>query len=102
MQQALDNAVQDVAAKIAEHAYNEHVVDGREFPEVGSQVEFRLLIQNVIQNNEPLVAPDGGVFFYEQSTNTLVIINPAGAEDASAFRPSRGIEYLEDQLTRRR
>ena len=93
---ALDEAIQKVAADVAEHSYDEHVVARQEFPEIGSQVELQGLVQNVIRNNPAQFARDGRTFFYELPTNTLVIVNTTEPKLSSAFRPTRGAAYVRD------
>jgi hypothetical protein len=89
VQEALSHAIQGNAANAAEHAYDKHVLDQGEFPEIGSQVELQLLAQRVMINNPPELGPNGQAIFYESSTNTLVIINTRQPEQSTIYRPSR-------------
>lgn len=50
---ALDRAIENVAAEAAEHADEKHVDIQNEFPEIGNQIELELLAQNVIRDNSP-------------------------------------------------
>jgi len=80
MQDALDRAIEDNAAAAAEHAYDKHVIEQGEFPEIGSQVELQTLAQRVTETERAQIAPNGQAVFYQPSSNTLVIINPASPE----------------------
>ena len=98
MQNALDRAIEDRAAQIADHAYQEHVLDRGEFPEIGGEAELQLLAQNVMKTSKPEIAANGQTLFYQSSTNTLVIVNPRDPELSTMFRPTSRRRYVEDQL----
>jgi hypothetical protein len=95
MQDALDRAIEDHAATAAEHAYEKHVVDQKEFPEIGSEVGLQAIAQDVMRRSPPEIAPRGRVIFYQSSTNTLVIVNPSNPEENNVFRPDDGRAYVD-------
>ncbi len=101
MQAALDRAIENAAANAVDHGYDKHVIQGDEFPEIGSQAQLQLLAQDVIKSGQIKTAPDGRAGFYQPSTNTLVIINTRNPTDSTIFRPPPRRQYF-DQLLRQR
>ena len=97
MEAALNRAIVEQAANAAEHGYEEHI---GEFPDVHSQIELQLRAQDVIRNSKPEFARDGRTFFYQSSTNTLVVINTSSPEDSTVFRPEEGRAYVDRNLKR--
>ena len=102
MQATLDRAIENRAADIANHAYDEHVLDRGEFPEIHDKLQWQLLAQNVMKNTQSEQAPSGQTLFYQSSTNTLVIVDPEFPERSTIYRPTRKGRYLEDQLKPKR
>ena len=101
MQDALDRAIEERAVEAADHAYEKHVFDQADFPEIGSQVQLQLLAQDVMKTSKPEIAPNGRTLFYQSSTNTLVIINSRSPEDSTIYRPPRRRQYVDDLLRNR-
>jgi hypothetical protein len=95
MQATLDRAIEDQSANAAEHGYQNHI---EEFPDIHSQIELQLRAQDVIRNSKPEIARDGRVFFYQRSTNTLVIVNTSSPEDSTVFRPEDGRAFVDRNL----
>jgi hypothetical protein len=95
MQEALDRAIENQAASAAEHGYQNHI---EEFRDIHSQIELQLRAQDVIRKSKPEIARDGRVFFYQSSTNTLVIVNTASPEDSTVFRPEDGRAFVDRNL----
>jgi hypothetical protein len=94
MQDALDRAIEERAADVANHAYEKHVRDSGEFPEIHSEIELQLLAQDVMKRSQPETARNGHILFYRSSTNTLVVINPDRPEVSTIFRPPEKREYV--------
>ena len=77
------------------HAYDKHVVEKNEFPEIKSKGEFSDLIDNTVKNpTTQRSLSNGRTAYYDANSNTLVIHNPAAADGGTAFRPTGGINYV--------
>jgi filamentous hemagglutinin len=94
----LDAEVTAATARVANtiangHAFAHHAA---EFPEVSGKSQFAGVIQRVISNPNSLVKPlsDGRTAFYEETTNSLVIVDPKRTDAGTAFRPSDGVNYV--------
>ncbi len=98
MQAVLGRAIEDRAAEAADHAYDEHVVDRGEFPDIHSQIELQLRAQNVMKSAQPEPGRNGQSLFYQSSTNTLVIVDPVFSDRSTIFRPPAGRDYVNSQL----
>lgn len=100
-QEALDRLDAEVAAVTARvantiangHAFARHAA---EFPEVSGKSQFTGVIQRVISNPKSLVRSltDDRTAFFEEATNSLVIVAPKRTDLGTAFRPSDGADYL--------
>ncbi|MGH7091750.1 MAG: phage portal protein, partial [Stellaceae bacterium] len=100
IQDALDRVIEEHAAAAAAHAYDKHVLDQGEFPEIASQIELQSLAQNIMRRGAPMPAQRGRIFFYQRSTNTLVIVDPGNRSDDNIFRPDEGFDYVREHLKR--
>ncbi|MHB8732984.1 MAG: hypothetical protein ACYDAB_14490 [bacterium] len=89
-----------VADSIANgHSYDKHVGDQGEFPEIHSQAEFKDLISSVVNNpTQSGNLSDGRSYYYDQPSNTLVIVNPNSSDGGTCFRPTMGTGYISDLL----
>ena len=88
--------------KIAEaisngHAYQKHVVDEEQFPDVKSKTDFAKLIAGVLANpthhkelNKEREA------FYDLPSNTIVIVNPRDKDRGTCFRPTAKKRYFDN------
>jgi hypothetical protein len=88
--------------KIAEaiangHSYEKHVVKEKLFPEVKDREDFAKLIGKVIANaaHHKELENDREAF-YDQKTNTIVIVNPRARDKGTCFRPDRGKKYFDN------
>ena len=92
-----DEGENSIAENIANgHAFQKHVVEFGEYPEIANRQQFQDLIQNVMDNPTADKVLSGGRFAYwQQSTDTVVIINPADPDGGTAFRPVDGFAYYE-------
>jgi hypothetical protein len=98
MQEALDRAIEENAARAAAHAYDKHVITQHEFPEVRNQADLQVLAENVMKTSQPEKGGNGSIFFYQATTNTLVVLNPRNPVQSSIFRPTAGRTYVDRNL----
>jgi len=77
------------------HAYNLHVIDRGEFPEINNRQEFADLIDDIIQRPDENKALTGGRHAYWKD-DTVVITNPRDPDGGTAFRPTRGKAYYDN------
>jgi len=86
-------AAQEIAGG---HAFEKHVLDQGEFAglEIRTREQFASHIENVISNPSSVrYYKDGRTVYLQESTGTVVIRNPNGAE-GTAFRPSNWNDYV--------
>jgi RHS repeat-associated protein len=79
------------------HAYDKHVSQRGEFPEVNNQQEFAKTVDQVIKNptrSKPL--SNGRTAYYDDNTNTLVITNPSSSDGGTCFRPTNDGSYYDN------
>jgi filamentous hemagglutinin len=88
------------ARKIAEgHAFDKHVVQRGEYPEIATREEFADLINEVIRNpTDRKSFGDGRTGYWHEDLETVVIVNPYDPEGGTAFRPREGREYYDEQV----
>ena len=88
------------SGKIANgHAYDKHVLDRGEFPEVHTEQDFQNLIDDVIENpSHSGNLNNGRSYAYDENTNTLVIMDPNHPDGGTAFRPQTGLDYIKEDL----
>lgn len=83
------------------HAYDKHVVEQDEFPEVVDRKQFQNLIQKILSNPTEWKALEGGrSAYWDKETGTVVIRDPRHPDGGTAFRPRTGRRYYDDDLTR--
>jgi hypothetical protein len=74
------------------HAFQKHVVERREFADLGisTKDQFRGFVERIVSNPavERRRAIDGTVYYLDGSTKTIVIRGQRG--EATAFRPDKG------------
>jgi hypothetical protein len=80
------------------HAYDKHVITQAEFPGVTDRNAFAAIIDGVLGSpvNKPLSG--GRHAYWEDSTNTVVITNPAASDKGTCFRPTKGKSYYDNDL----
>jgi hypothetical protein len=99
----LEDAIIEAASDVARHAFEDHVLDGREFSDVGSEYELESLAQRVIGTAKPEISGDEThTYIYESSTNTLVVLNHRNPEQSTIFRPTNRRAYVDDELQAKR
>jgi RHS repeat-associated protein len=95
MSEALARARAGVADAIAGgHAWGSH---SDEFPEINSRSSFSALINQTLAQPTNWGALSGGrSYYYNESSNTIVIVNPRATDYGTAFRPADRADYLRD------
>jgi hypothetical protein len=85
------------AERIADgHAYDKHVVEQGEYPDVQSRAEFADLIQNAMENCTDAKNLSGGRrAYWQDSSGTVVIKDPASVDGGTVFKPTAGRAYFE-------
>ncbi|MEO3938568.1 hypothetical protein V3N99_17695 [Dermatophilaceae bacterium Soc4.6] len=86
------------ATRIADgHAWAKHVIDKGEFPEITTRQQFADLVQDVMLTGEarPSTAYPGKTYYWKD--DTFVVIDPKNPDGGTAFRPTQGREYFDDQ-----
>ncbi len=74
------------------HAYEKHVIEQGEYPEITGPEEFARLIEDVIVNGQPKTLGGGrSAYWYD---GTIVIRNPRAGDGGTAFRPVDGYDYF--------
>ncbi|MCB0334830.1 MAG: hypothetical protein KDD62_00950 [Bdellovibrionales bacterium] len=83
------------AKKIANgHAYDKHVLEKGEFPEISSPDEFEHLIKNVMESKDNKPLSNGRHAYWKD--DTVVIADPNHIDGGTAFRPSAGKIYYDN------
>ncbi len=77
------------------HAYNKHVIDQQEFPEIRNNSDFATLIEDIINNPEEHKALSNGRHAFWKN-NTVVIYNPNAADKGTCFKPTGGKRYYDN------
>ena len=87
-----------IAGAIAKgHAYEKHVVEEKQFPEVKSVDEFIELIASVLANpTHHRELENEREAFYDKESNTIVIFNPRAKDKGTCFRPRARLKYFEN------
>ena len=79
------------------HAYEKHVVEEKQFPEVKSEDDFVELIGKILANptHHRELENDREAYF-DKKSNTIVIYNPRARDKGTCFRPRAGLKYYEN------
>jgi hypothetical protein len=88
---------QQLADLIADgHAYDKHVIEREEFPDISSQDQFSDYIKDILRNpNEVKSLPRGRTAYWDDGSGTVVIQNPNDLDGGTAFRPPEGKSYFD-------
>ncbi len=97
MQETRDRAIEDVAANVAQHGYEDHQSD---FPDGYSDTELQLRAQEIIKNHRAELGTRDRTFFYDSSTNTVVIVNTVQPDKSTMFKPSDKRAFVDRNLKR--
>ncbi|MFQ3609802.1 MAG: hypothetical protein SNJ55_14300 [Chloroherpetonaceae bacterium] len=80
------------------HAYQKHVVQQKEFPEVESVTAFVVLVQYVIVSGRKKTLSGGRVAYWSAVAKTVVIYPVYSPQNGTAFRPKTGEDYFNNLL----
>jgi RHS repeat-associated protein len=85
------------AEKIANgHAYDKHVVQQGEYPEIATRAQFQQLIQETMDSATAEKPLSGARYAYwNASDETVVITDPNSSDGGTALRPTNGYAYYQ-------
>ncbi len=75
------------------HAYGKHVIDQGEFPGVTDPDSFATVVDRVMKSPEHKTLSGGRHAYWDDSTRTVVIVNPNASDKGTCFRPHLGKNY---------
>jgi pyocin large subunit-like protein len=78
------------------HAFDKHVQEQREFPEIRSVDDFATLIETIINSPAEHKALSNGRQAFWDGRNTVVIYNPNAHDRGTCFRPTAGKTYFDN------
>lgn len=79
------------------HAYEKHVIDEKQFPEVKSERDFIELIGKLLANpTHHKDLENDREAYYDKKSNTIVIYNPRARDNGTCFRPRNGLKYFQN------
>jgi hypothetical protein len=79
------------------HAYEKHVVDEKQFPEVKNKSDFTELIGKILANpTHQRDLENERAAYYDRKSNTIVIYNPRARDKGTCFRPRAGLKYFDN------
>lgn len=89
-----------IAERIAAgHAFNKHVVEGKEFPNVSGRKEFQELIFEILTHpDEERTLERNRRAYWSGKHAAIVIVDFSSDSDGTAFRPHKAKEYFESGL----
>ncbi len=95
--QSPSNMGPEEAAQISQqiskgHAFNKHVVQKGEFPDITTPEQFATKIQDVVVSGEMKALTNGRTAFWQNGT--LVIRDINSPDGGTAFRPTDGYDYF--------
>ncbi|HLJ76818.1 MAG TPA: hypothetical protein VKT75_05370 [Acidobacteriaceae bacterium] len=92
-----DEQARRIAEQIAQgHAFQDHVLDNDEFPEIRTREEFAQLIREVLTDGSSSVKllTHGREAYWSEVHRTIVILDSSNEDAGTAFRPFRGRAYF--------
>lgn len=75
------------------HAFDKHVIEQREFPEIETRGQFAHLIKDAVMNGEFRGLSGSRTAYWNEGT--VVIRDPNAADGGTALRPRDGHDYFE-------
>ncbi len=90
--------------EIVDHSFEKHVLEQGEFTGLGIRTknQFRAHIDNVLDNPSGIrYYKDGRTAYIQESTRTVVIRNPTGSGQSTAFQPTDWNNYINNVLSSR-
>jgi filamentous hemagglutinin len=78
------------------HAFGKHVIQQAEFPGITNRTEFASQIEEFLNSSKTVTRnlSNGRSAFWNDSTGTVLIRNPAAPDGGTFFRPTDGINYF--------
>jgi filamentous hemagglutinin len=94
-----DSTANPEARRIAGgHAFDKHVIQRGEYPEISTREEFADLIDEVMSNpTDSKSHEDGRTAYWHDDLGTVVVTNPHDPDGGTAFRPREGRQYFDEQ-----
>jgi filamentous hemagglutinin len=79
------------------HAFQAHVIEGEDFPEIRTRDEFAEMIEKILTDPESAqrLLREGRQAFWSDAERTLVIVDWFHEDGGTAFRPTRGKAYFQ-------
>ena len=93
-----------VLDEVVDHAFVKHVLQQGEFAGLGirTTAQFRRHVDNVLSNPSSIrYYRDGRAVYLQESTRTVVIRNPTGSGQNTAFQPRDWSNYINNVLPAR-
>jgi hypothetical protein len=90
--------------EVVDHSFYKHVLQQGEFKGLGirTKTQFREHVNNVIENPSSIrYYKDGRSAYLQESTGTVVIRNPTGSGQSTAFQPRSWNDYINNVLPSR-
>jgi RHS repeat-associated protein len=92
-------SLEDIAKQIADgHAYDKHVVEEGQFPDIESREDFADHIFGCMINGEEKPLNNGRTAWWDADSGTVVIHDPNDPDSGTAFRPTNGKDYFDHEL----
>jgi pyocin large subunit-like protein len=78
------------------HAFEKHVIQQAEFSGITTRGQFASEIDNFLSSPSTITRnlSNGRTAFWNETTGTVLIRNPAAADGGTFFRPTNGIDYF--------
>lgn len=86
---------------MVDHSFYKHVLQQGEFKGLGvrTKAQFREHVNNVIENPSGIrYYKDGRSVYLQESTGTIVVRNPTGSGQSTAFQPENWNDYITNKL----
>lgn len=79
------------------HAFDKHIIQRGEFPEITTRQQFSDHIESIINNPSAVRSlSNGRVAYWDDASGTVVIRNPIGIDGGTAFKPTQGKTYFDN------
>jgi hypothetical protein len=90
----------EIAEKIGNgHAFEKHVLKGKEFPGIKTKQDLIKHIENVLTKPDEIKPlADGRVALWDETNKSVLIIHPEAADSGTIFVPKKGKHYFDGIL----
>ena len=79
------------------HAYEKHVIDEKQFPDVKSESDFANVIAKVLANpTHHRKLENEREAYFDNKSNIIIIYNPRARDNGTCFKPRAGLKYYEN------